>query len=320
MYFVKSNINIYPLARAFLNDLFNEFNLESDHLVFDQLILPYHREKFDQLFPGFKQIVVDRDPRDVFLDAKDYNAYPITQDINSFISFYKSSRSLKSIDADEFNLFIQFEDLIYKYDQTTKQIQDFLEIDSQKHAKKFSRLDPSKSINNTQTWLKPENNKYKDEISSTSLAGIKYKRLQIRIEITIPKKRGTFIEHRNGMINICPVGRSCTQEERDEFFEYDNEHKVREYMVNKLKQSCKNLNLSFSIGGQISIDIFPKGWDKTYALQFVKNYDRILFFGDKTEPGGNDYEIFKSPLTESYHVDNPEMTIGYINAKFFDDV
>ena len=74
MYFVKSNINIYPLARAFLNDLFNEFNLESEHLVFDQLILPYHREKFDQLFPGFKQIVVDRDPRDVFLDAKDYNA------------------------------------------------------------------------------------------------------------------------------------------------------------------------------------------------------------------------------------------------------
>lgn len=144
--------------------------------------------------------------------------------------------------------------------------------------------------------------------------------LRLMSEIIIPKKRGTFIEHRNGMINICPVGRSCTQEERDEFFEYDNEHKVREYMVNKLKQSCKDFNLSFSIGGQISIDIFPKGWDKTYALQFVKGYDRILFFGDKTEIGGNDYEIFNSPLTESYHVDNPEMTIGYINAKFFDDV
>ena len=33
--------------------------------------------------------------------------------------------------------------------------------------------------------------------------------------------RGTFIEFRNGLINVCPVGRNCTQEERMEFFEYD---------------------------------------------------------------------------------------------------
>ena len=33
--------------------------------------------------------------------------------------------------------------------------------------------------------------------------------------------RGTFIEFRNGLINVCPVGRSCTQEERIQFNEYD---------------------------------------------------------------------------------------------------
>lgn len=33
--------------------------------------------------------------------------------------------------------------------------------------------------------------------------------------------RGTFIEFRNGMLNISPVGRSCTQEERIEFYELD---------------------------------------------------------------------------------------------------
>ena len=33
--------------------------------------------------------------------------------------------------------------------------------------------------------------------------------------------RGTFVEFRNGMLNICPVGRSCSQEERIEFNEYD---------------------------------------------------------------------------------------------------
>ena len=33
--------------------------------------------------------------------------------------------------------------------------------------------------------------------------------------------RGNFIEFRNGMINVCPVGRSCSQEERDAFGNYD---------------------------------------------------------------------------------------------------
>ena len=33
--------------------------------------------------------------------------------------------------------------------------------------------------------------------------------------------RGTFVEFRKGLINICPVGRSCTQAERDQFAVYD---------------------------------------------------------------------------------------------------
>lgn len=33
--------------------------------------------------------------------------------------------------------------------------------------------------------------------------------------------RGTFIEFRNGMLNISPIGRNCTKEERMEFSEID---------------------------------------------------------------------------------------------------
>ena len=38
------------------------------------------------------------------------------------------------------------------------------------------------------------------------------------------------------------------------------------------------------IGGQISFDVFPIGWDKTFCLQFVEKegYKEIHFFGDKT--------------------------------------
>jgi len=125
-------------------------------------------------------------------------------------------------------------------------------------------------------------------------------------DLDVPIKRGTFIEFRNGMINISPIGRNCTQDERIEFNEFDQKHKIREKMVVELQKQFANFGLTFSIGGQISIDLFPKGWDKTYCLQFLKEFDKILFFGDRTAPGGNDHEIFSSPLTEGCIVVGPK--------------
>lgn len=157
MYFVRSDKDVYSSARKFLNELFNELDIASEYLVFDQLILPYHKEKFEPLFPNFKQIVVDRDPRDVYLDAKNYNAYPITKNIESFISFYESSRKVNAPTNNESTLLIQFEDLIYNYNSTTNKIVDFLGIDVANHTKQLTRFDPKISIANTKTWLKPEN-------------------------------------------------------------------------------------------------------------------------------------------------------------------
>ncbi|KAG0083487.1 Phosphomannomutase, partial [Podila epicladia] len=47
-------------------------------------------------------------------------------------------------------------------------------------------------------------------------------------DLDIPVKRGTFIEFRNGMINISPIGRNCSHPERNEFEKFDLEHKLRE--------------------------------------------------------------------------------------------
>ena len=64
-------------------------------------------------------------------------------------------------------------------------------------------------------------------------------------------------------------------------------------------------------GGQISIDVFPEGWDKTYSLRYVEKdgYKVIHFFGDKTAPGGNDHEIFADPRTIGHTVECPEDTM-----------
>ena len=81
--------------------------------------------------------------------------------------------------------------------------------------------------------------------------------------IELPQKRGTFIEFRNGMLNVSPIGRNCSREERNAFEAYDKEHKIRETMVAALQAEFADEDLTFSIGGQISFDLFPKGWDKT---------------------------------------------------------
>ncbi|RYG54055.1 hypothetical protein EON66_07685 [archaeon] len=69
---------------------------------------------------------------------------------------------------------------------------------------------------------------------------------------------GTFIEFRTGMLNVSPIGRNCSQEERDEFERYDLVHGVRKTMVEVLKARFAHFGLKYSIGGQISFDVFPQ--------------------------------------------------------------
>lgn len=40
-------------------------------------------------------------------------------------------------------------------------------------------------------------------------------------------------------------------------------------MVAAMQAEFAGLNLTFSIGGQISFDLFPRGWDKTYCLRYL---------------------------------------------------
>ena len=88
---------------------------------------------------------------------------------------------------------------------------------------------------------------------------------------------------------MSPIGRNCSQEDRDLFEAYDAKVKVRENFIKSLQSKFPDYGLKYSIGGQISFDVFPIGWDKTYCLKYLKEYDEIFFFGDKTDIGGNDH-------------------------------
>lgn len=138
-------------------------------------------------------------------------------------------------------------------------------------------------------------------------------------DLDIPIKRGTFVEFRNGMINVSPIGRNATIQERHEFETYDKVHGVRAAFVKVLQERFADYGLTFSIGGQISFDVFPNGWDKTYALRHVEKegFEEIYFFGDKTFKGGNDYEIFTDSRTVGYSVTSPADTAKILRDVFF---
>jgi phosphomannomutase len=139
-------------------------------------------------------------------------------------------------------------------------------------------------------------------------------------ELDIPIKRGTFVEFRNGMLNVSPIGRQCTREERNDFEKFDLANDIRKTMVAKMKEELADLKLTYSIGGQISFDIFPQGWDKTFCLRYLPegDFDEVHFFGDKTMEGGNDYEIFSHERTKGHSIEdaNPLTTLKKLEALF----
>ena len=109
-----------------------------------------------------------------------------------------------------------------------------------------------------------------------------------------PHRYGNHIEDRGSMVNFSVVGRNCTQEQREKYYEWDKEKGERRKMSIFLKNKFKDLDAV--IGGQISIDIYPKGNDKSQVLNVIEQErlvppNEYIFIGDGIENGGNDYPL-----------------------------
>ena len=101
-------------------------------------------------------------------------------------------------------------------------------------------------------------------------------------------------ENRGSLLNFSVVGRDCTLQERAQYFEWDNEVGERREIAEYITRTWPELDAV--IGGQISIDIVPKGKDKSQILKHIQekeNADRYIFMGDRIEEGGNDYPLAK---------------------------
>ena len=93
-------------------------------------------------------------------------------------------------------------------------------------------------------------------------------------------------------MNFSVVGRDCTQEQREEYYKWDKEKGERKIIAQAIKEKFPDLDAV--IGGQISIDIYPKGNDKSQILEHIRDKNNeYIFIGDGIENGGNDWPLAK---------------------------
>lgn len=100
---------------------------------------------------------------------------------------------------------------------------------------------------------------------------------------------GRHVEYRPGMINISVVGRNATVEQRQAYSKWDSHINERRCFAEQINSS--HYPYEASVGGEISIDIAPVGWNKSVVLTELLQRHRegsVVFFGDRMNPGGND--------------------------------
>jgi phosphomannomutase len=108
---------------------------------------------------------------------------------------------------------------------------------------------------------------------------------------------GHFINYRGSMINWCPIGRNATSIDRERFMEFDKPDsgfrmdEINSFIKFLVRKQLKDI-IQIKLGGETSFDIYPKGWDKTFALQHFEGY-QCWFVGDRCGENGNDQTIYE---------------------------
>ncbi len=169
-------------ARKFAETYF-QLCMKGETEVFDHILLPEQCGAMKNIFVGEKLIIVDRDPRDIYLSA--YHIWntvrcgkqkaPFPDGIDEFCKTWRRTHEfvLKNSNCERIKL-VKFENLIYKYEETVEEIADFCGLNMNRHINKGKIFIPSKSIDNTQVFLKSPEFNHETEILERELADYVY--------------------------------------------------------------------------------------------------------------------------------------------------
>lgn len=162
----------YKLTKKFVYKYFSMLRgpETAPNLILNHFLLPHNAFRIPNYFDDdFRLIIVDRDPRDVYIILK-YNSdksldkplLPV-DNVEDYVSFWKKLRARVKPINDERVINVRFEDLIYKYDETVAFLEKRCSLKPEEHVRKGQVLRTERSIQNTQLFRL--DNKWDEEIA-----------------------------------------------------------------------------------------------------------------------------------------------------------
>jgi len=116
-------------------------------------------------------------------------------------------------------------------------------------------------------------------------------------------RSGNHIEQRSGMLNISVTGRASDRLDRKRYVDFDKIAGERLYLIESIMRVFPDYEAK--LGGQISIDISPKGWNKGRVYSEIRRRhpeSNFVFFGDRMAEGGNDFPLAEKLAADGYSI------------------
>ena len=126
-----------------------------------------------------------------------------------------------------------------------------------------------------------------------------------------------IIENRLSQVTFSALGQRAGTKAK---YAWDPDHKKREAIVKEAKKLAPEFD--YEIGGTTSINAFRPGMNKEFGMRHlmeelgVKEKD-ILYLGDMTQPGGNDYPVVEmgiETITVRSHEDTAYVLRGILGV------
>ncbi|MDR2193396.1 MAG: hypothetical protein LBP19_02875 [Treponema sp.] len=125
-----------------------------NYIMLDQAIPPIAVSKYIRYWTNPKVIIVDRDPRDLYVINKALwgSGYIPSNTAEQFIAWYGATRQTREAELGHSSgemLFLPFESLVYTYDDSLKKIINFINLSPKDHIHKLQYFNPEISRKNT---------------------------------------------------------------------------------------------------------------------------------------------------------------------------
>ncbi len=156
-YTAISETEFVTKTREFVDALLKSVLPEKYSIIMvDQMIPPTNTDRYVRYFDDVRAIVVDRDPRDLYLLEKikwQWGIIP-TDNVEDFVKWFLITRKYSDSKYDTSGKVyrLQFEDLVYRYEDTVNSLFEFVGIRKEDHISPKKYFNPLISVHNTRLF------------------------------------------------------------------------------------------------------------------------------------------------------------------------